>query len=82
MSSQIIRSQVGFPRPQRAVAGVDHTLLEHTLVDHSSLDHTRLDHTRLDHTRLDPRLVDSRLVDLGLVVALLGTVIFFAVQLL
>jgi hypothetical protein len=72
MSSQIIRSQVGFPRPQRAAAGVDHTLLEHTLVDHSSLDHTRLDHTRLDF----------RLVDLGLVVALLGTVIFFAVQLL
>jgi hypothetical protein len=72
MSSQIIRSQVGFPRPQRAAAGVDHTLLEHTLVDHSSL----------DHTRLDPRLVDFRLVDLGLVVALLGTVIFFAVQLL
>ena len=77
MSSQIIRSQVGFPRPQRAAGGVDHTLLEHTLVDHSSLDHTRL-----DHTRLDPRLVDFRLVDLGLVVALLGTVIFFAVQLL
>ena len=72
MSSQIITSQVGFPRGQRAAAGVDHTLLEHTLVDHSSL----------DHTRLDPRLVDFRLVDLGLVVALLGTVIFFAVQLL
>jgi hypothetical protein len=72
MSSQIIRSQVGFPRAQRAAAGVDHTLLEHTLVDHSSL----------DLIRVDPSRVDFRLVDLGLVVALLGTVIFFALQLL
>ena len=63
MSSQIIRSQVGFPRRQRAGAEVDHTPIEHT---------------RLDH---EPH-VHYRLVDVGLVVALLGTVIFFAVQFL
>ena len=63
MSSQIIRSQVGFPRAQRAAADVDHTPIEHTRLDHQADVHYML-------------------VDVGLMVALLSTVIFFAIQLL
>jgi hypothetical protein len=66
MSSQATQSQVGPHRRERAAAAVDDTLVDQRLVDYRPLDFTPL---------------DFRLVDVGLLVAFIATVVFFAAQL-